>query len=113
MNLLRAKVFNNKSGWVIQLVDLDIMAEGHDESSMLKQLEYLLIAEVDVAPTYGMVPFARLVKTRREDRHPVLTDDSTNLRMLDLPEDVKEAIDHALYGTHGNGGCDLGIARVA
>lgn len=92
MGILRAKVKSSKDFWEIELLDLKIAADGTDETSMLKNLQELLIAEYHFAKHFNQTPFVRLFIQPPHEVSKSWEDGSKSLRVLDLPMEVRLAI---------------------
>lgn len=93
MNLLRAKVKDGPDWWEAKLLDLDIAADGASEDEMLRQVEYALVAEYHLALKYGQTPFVKIfTKDCPEEVRKSWEDGSKNLRTLNLPDVVRQAL---------------------
>ncbi len=93
MSLLRAKVRQSKDGWwEMALLDLNIVADGDSEDSMLRDLEHSLVVEYRLAMKNGEAPFARLFQGCPEEVSRSWKDGGKTLRHLALPFDVRRAL---------------------
>ncbi len=93
MNLLRATVRNKGGWWEIRLLDLNIVADGDSEQAMLRDLEFSLTAEYRLALKYNKTPFVSLYnKDCPEEVSKAWEDGGKNLRTLNLPDDVRQAL---------------------
>lgn len=94
MNLLRARVHHDekRGWWELRLIDLAVVADGCSETEMLKQLEHALISEYRLAIKFGKTPFVNLFRGAPEDVCRAWQDGDKQLRSLDLPEEVSQAL---------------------
>lgn len=91
MNLLKAQVNNANNWWQIELLDLDVVADGASEQEMLRNLSFSLIAEYHFARKHGKTPFVDLIKGDPEKIRSWKEGGKT-FRQLDLPLAVSEAL---------------------
>src|SRR5690349_1676587 len=92
MNLLRATVRKGQDWWQIKLLDLDIVADGENETAMLRQVEHSLIAEYHLALKYGKTPFLNILLACPTEVSRSWEDGGKNLRTLSLPDEVRQAL---------------------
>jgi hypothetical protein len=93
MNLLRATVSRTEEGWwELQLLDLDVVADGDSEDAMLRDLEHSLTAEYHLAVRNGETPFVRLFKGCPAEVSRAWQEDHKQFRSLNLTDEVKRAL---------------------
>lgn len=93
MNLLRATVKQTDSLWELALLDLDVVAEGDSEDSMLRDLEHTLAAEYHVALNLGKTPFLDLMSDDcPEEVRRSWEDGGKKFRVLNLRPEVRAAL---------------------
>ena len=93
MNILKAQVQRSSNGqwWEIQLLDLEIVADGKNEQEMLDELEYRLTVEYQLAVKNQETPFVKLIKGDPEKISTWVQGDK-KLRQLKLPAEVSQAL---------------------
>lgn len=92
MNLLRATVSRYEEWWELQLLDLDVVADGETEDAMLRELEYTLTSEYHLAVRHGETPFVRLFKGCPSEVSRSWEEDHKKFRTLNLTDEVKQAL---------------------
>lgn len=92
MNILRARGGEKNGWWEMELLDLDIVADGESEHAMLRDLEHTLTAEYHLAIQASETPFVKLFKGCPMEVSRTWEDGGKSLRQLNLPPDVRQAL---------------------
>lgn len=99
MNLLKAKVNKSDTWWELELLALEICADGATEHDMLRDLERTLVAEYHLAKQQKRTPFVDLLteEGKREAAEAQWCEGGKQFRQLNIPQEVSMALSAVLH----------------
>ncbi len=97
MNPIKAVGGHRNGWWEIELLELDVVADGESEEAMLDDLAHTLFGQYALAKMHQRTPFVNLLRNPSDPRPQRVPDAGDKLCRLNLPEEVSQALAAVLH----------------